>query len=223
MKGLINIKNNDEKCFMWCHIAHLFPATKNKFRLSNYINHEKDVDYSGVKFPVTINQIKKIEKLNKINFNIFTLCDNDSKVLPYYNSNNTFNNVCNMLLINKLNEDKSIQSHYVLITDISKLLASQNKQNKRLEYCLRCLQHFYNIDKLNEHMINCNKVSCQRTLFPNKSNKMIKFKNYKNKIPVPFVVYADFEALNTKYINPEPKPKPKRKSKIEEKIKKNQQ
>ena len=23
VKGLINIKNNDNKCFLWCHIRHL--------------------------------------------------------------------------------------------------------------------------------------------------------------------------------------------------------
>ena len=25
IKGLINIKNNDNKCFLWCHIWHLNP------------------------------------------------------------------------------------------------------------------------------------------------------------------------------------------------------
>ena len=25
MKGLINFKNNDNKCFRWCHIRHLNP------------------------------------------------------------------------------------------------------------------------------------------------------------------------------------------------------
>ena len=25
MKGLINIKNNDSKCLLWCHIRHLNP------------------------------------------------------------------------------------------------------------------------------------------------------------------------------------------------------
>ena len=25
MKGLINIKNNDNKCFLWCHIRHENP------------------------------------------------------------------------------------------------------------------------------------------------------------------------------------------------------
>ena len=25
MKGLIDIKNNDNKCFLWCHVRHLNP------------------------------------------------------------------------------------------------------------------------------------------------------------------------------------------------------
>ena len=27
-KGLINLKNEDNKCFLWCHIRHLNPAKK---------------------------------------------------------------------------------------------------------------------------------------------------------------------------------------------------
>ena len=29
MKGLINIKNNDKKCFLRCNIRHLNPLNKN--------------------------------------------------------------------------------------------------------------------------------------------------------------------------------------------------
>ena len=25
-KGLINIKNKDEKCFLWCHVRHINPS-----------------------------------------------------------------------------------------------------------------------------------------------------------------------------------------------------
>ena len=28
-KGLINIKNKDQKCFLWCHIRHVNPSEKN--------------------------------------------------------------------------------------------------------------------------------------------------------------------------------------------------
>ena len=46
-------------------------------------------------------------------------------------------------------------------------------------------------------MILCNKIGPQKTLLPTKENRFINFNNFKNKIPSPFVIYADFEALNT--------------------------
>ena len=28
-KGLINIKNNDQKCFLWCHVRHINPVEQH--------------------------------------------------------------------------------------------------------------------------------------------------------------------------------------------------
>ena len=46
-EGLINIKNNDQKCFLWCHVRHLNPVkihpvgiTQNDKKLVNDINHD---------------------------------------------------------------------------------------------------------------------------------------------------------------------------------------
>ena len=57
-KGLINLKNEDPKCFLWCHVRHLNPQKKDpqRIKLSNR-EFEKKLDYSGITFPVTINQI----------------------------------------------------------------------------------------------------------------------------------------------------------------------
>ena len=44
-------------------------------------------------------------------------------------------------------------------------------------------------------MIYCKKIDLQKTIFPDKANKFIQFKNFENKIPVSFVVYADVESL----------------------------
>ena len=27
-KGLINIKNKDQKCFLWCHVRHINPSKR---------------------------------------------------------------------------------------------------------------------------------------------------------------------------------------------------
>ena len=54
MKGLINIKNNVNNCFLWCHIRYLNPLKIHPERITkadkNMIN---DLDYEGIKFPVS--------------------------------------------------------------------------------------------------------------------------------------------------------------------------
>ena len=61
--GLINIKNNDQKCFLWCHIGNINPVkihpkrtTQNDKKLAN------DLDYGGIGFPVQEKDFSKIEK-----------------------------------------------------------------------------------------------------------------------------------------------------------------
>ena len=33
MKGLINLKNKDHKCFMWCHVRLINPQNRNAERI----------------------------------------------------------------------------------------------------------------------------------------------------------------------------------------------
>ena len=32
-KGLINIKNKDKKCFLWCHVRHINPLEEHPERI----------------------------------------------------------------------------------------------------------------------------------------------------------------------------------------------
>ena len=36
-KGLINIKNNDQKCFLWCHVRHINPVEEHPGRIKKLI------------------------------------------------------------------------------------------------------------------------------------------------------------------------------------------
>ena len=67
MKGLINIKNYDNKCFLWCHIRHLNLVKTQPERITerdkNMIN---DLDYEGIKFPVSKKDNCKVERQNNI-------------------------------------------------------------------------------------------------------------------------------------------------------------
>ena len=83
-KSLINIKNNDNKCFLWCHVRHLHPLDKNPQRITkedkNMIN---DLDYEGIKFPVKKTpDYSKIERQNNICINVF--CYESGLTYPVY-------------------------------------------------------------------------------------------------------------------------------------------
>ena len=71
MKGLINIKNNDNKCFLWCHIRH---SNSLKIHPEKIIKADKnmanDLDYESIGFLVSGKDFGKIEKRNKICINV---------------------------------------------------------------------------------------------------------------------------------------------------------
>ena len=71
-KGLINLKNEDNKCFLWCHIRHKNPAKKDPQRVKiSDKEFVQKLDYSGITFPVQIKDVGKIEKQISINISIF--------------------------------------------------------------------------------------------------------------------------------------------------------
>ena len=62
MKGLINIKNNDNKCFLRCHIRHLNPLKRHPERITIAdIKMVHDLDYNGIEFFVSKKDYFKIE------------------------------------------------------------------------------------------------------------------------------------------------------------------
>ena len=74
MKGLINIKNNDNKCFLWCHARHLNLDGAKLCRITKKDKEiAKSLNYRSVDFPVSKKDNGKIEVLNKINVNVFVM------------------------------------------------------------------------------------------------------------------------------------------------------
>ena len=77
---------------------------------------------------------------------------------------------------------------------------SFNKHKENKYFCMRCLHGFSREDLLEKHSPDCFALNgTQKIDMPAKGSK-IYFKNYHRIQPVPFVIYADFEAL-TKKIN----------------------
>ena len=63
-KAVINVKNEDQQCFKWSVLAALHPQEENPHRVSKYQPHQDELDFSGIDFPVTVDDISKFEKQN---------------------------------------------------------------------------------------------------------------------------------------------------------------
>ena len=67
MEVLINIKNNENKCFLWCHVKHLNLVKRHPKKMTkvdkNMIN---DLNYEGIIFPVSTKDYCIIERQNII-------------------------------------------------------------------------------------------------------------------------------------------------------------
>ena len=71
-KGLINIKNNDQKYFLCCRVRHINPVKIHPERITQKDKESvNDLDYRKIKFPVLKKDFDKIEIKNSICINIF--------------------------------------------------------------------------------------------------------------------------------------------------------
>ena len=135
-KGLINIKNEDNECFRWCHIRHLNPQEKNPQRIKKedkkMIN---ELNYDGINFPLSQKHYNKVETQNDIRINVFGY--ENGQPFPINISKETFEDQMNLLLISK--DEKK---HYVLIKDFNAFMYNQSKHKERKHFCMYCLQCF---------------------------------------------------------------------------------
>ena len=148
-KGLINIKNNDQKCFLWCHVRHINPVNDHPGRIKKTDRYfANNLNYDGIEFPVQENDFKKVEVQNNICVNVFGY--ENKLFFPVYISNQTFKSSIDLLLL--INDDKS---HYVYIKDFNTLMFHKTKNKKKKWFCKSCLQCFSSENVLIKHKEDC--------------------------------------------------------------------
>ena len=191
-KGIINMKNNDNECFRWCHIRHLLPQDKDPQRIKKCDKkYVEKLDYSGIEFPVSVKQYNKIEKQNNIRVNVFGY--EEKQKHPIYVSKEKFNSCLNLLLITE-----GEVGHYCLLKDFNKFMYNQTKHKGRKHFCMYCLQGFSSERVLNNHTVDCIEINGEQAIKMPEPGSKIAFTNYRKQLPAPFVIYADFEAITEK-------------------------
>ena len=83
IKGLINIKNNDNNFFLWCHVRHLNLVDGVKLCKITKKDNEiaRESNYRSIGFPVSKKDYDKISVMNKTNIHVFSY---ENKVFPQF-------------------------------------------------------------------------------------------------------------------------------------------
>ena len=70
-KAVINIQNDDDKCFLRSVLAHLYEANHNRQRIEHYIPYETELNMNRILYPVARKDVPKFEKQNNISVDVF--------------------------------------------------------------------------------------------------------------------------------------------------------
>ena len=188
-KAIINMQNEDNKCFTWSVLRALNPREEHAERIDKDLNKKEDsLNMTGIVYPVQLNAIDKFERQNPtISINVFGY---EESVCTLRVSKCEDRVVVNLLLIS---DDE--KRHYCLIKSMSRLLSSQtSKRNGVQYYCMRCLNPFHSQESLDKHLEYCSTHEAVKTEMPGEGT-ILSFKNYNRSMRVPFIVYADFESF----------------------------
>ena len=201
--AIINMKNEDKKCFMWCVLRALNPKNNHPERIDKDLKSKVEtLNMQGMRYPVNFRDIDRFEQQNpEISITVLGY-NQDERVFPLKISKYTGCEHDIVLLLIKDGEN----SHYCLVKNISALLASQiNSHKGTCHICLNCFNGFKAPDSLNKHKEYCYNNECVKIVMP-PPGTYLKFKNFRYSEKAPFAIYADFESLikNMDSCDPDP-------------------
>lgn len=184
-----------------------------------------DLDFNNINFPTSLHDIQKFEKKNNISINVYTLENENNKnkvsilqpstigkqrdrhinllLLQAEKERTTvfpnINDLCNTSLSKRRRTEileNSYILHYLWIQNLDRFISSQLAKTKRAKFlCDLCFHYFPKKEILQEHEEKCQLMNDCKITLPENDDRFIKFKNFKNKEQVPWVIYADFESI----------------------------
>ena len=211
-KAIINMQNEDDKCFMWSVLRALYPKNIHPERIDKDLKSKQDnINMKGICYPVDFRAIDRFEHLNPnisisvsgynkeegvfpLKISKYTGCDNDIVLLLLKEA------------VKGENGEIKEKTHYTLVKNKSALIASQknNHEHKR-HLCLNCFNSFNSSETLEKHKEYCYENESVKINMPPPST-YLRFNKFHHSEKTPFVIYADFESLIKPMDNCNPDP-----------------
>ena len=124
-KAIVNLKNKDEKCFLWCILRYLYPRDRDEEQLTGLKKYEFSLKTKGITFPMKLKDITKFEKLNPElpGINVFSV--DNMTIYPLRMADRDCLNTIDLFLY----EEDGV-SHCTLIKNFNRLIKAQKTSSK---------------------------------------------------------------------------------------------
>ncbi len=206
-KAIINVQNRDNRCFLYAIASALMNVDKNANRAKQYDELVSTFNIDDIDMPMVCDdeiitkfedQNKELLKGNRINVLQYFKDEEGHYIEPVRTSDRVKDNkAINIIYVEDDNEEEEIEkSHYCWVKSMSRLFGDQISGNKnKTRICNNCLSyHTQNEEIFAKHVRDCKGVNtaCQIQEF-RKGN--LEFTSFNDSVKVPYVIYADFEAV----------------------------
>ena len=164
-KIVMNVQNKDKRSFEYAILSALYHRELKVAHEwpSQYKKYLGKLDFTGIEFPVSWDDINKFEKQNPgIGVNIYNY---EEEIVGILRTNLIDpQNAIDLLYIT--NEENQ---HYCWIKNFPKLVASQaSKSGRRYYFCRACYKKYLSTKRLDYHLLKCKTL---RNLFIRQSKK----------------------------------------------------
>ena len=192
-KATINIKNDDDKCLVYC-LARALDPNPETINLERVSKHLKRVVVSlgldKIQCPVKIDTTTFTQLENNFNLSINLFGHKAESIYPIIITKKTDGGEHVNLLLTSNDEGVN---HYVWIKNFDKLCNDITNHKEPKFFCYNCINHFPSEESLVEHRKVCIVVNGKQAVKMPKPNSFIEA-GVVPALPPPFVIYADFES-----------------------------
>ena len=194
-QAIINIQNNDKRCFGYALLYFLERANlpeKICKRANLYTNEMFQRHYlDTLLYLISPNDVHLYEDQLQININVFSFFDDEGRAgHPLMISRKNYDLVAKLLYW---------KDHFAPITSIPRLFSDITKHDQQHQICIRYLGHFHTEKSYMRHKELCTRNDFMSVLHvlpsPCSKQTQLKFYNYKFCTMTPLVIYADIKFL----------------------------
>ena len=155
-----------------CTISPRNPCNRRD-RVKQYYEYETKVNTNGLRYPVKVRDVKRFEDNNpELAINVLTV-DDAGVIYPLRATKKRGTTIWMLLLT------EGEKTHYVLVSDMSRLLSRQiSKNHKHRHFCLNCLYSTYIQRVMDAHAETCWELNpTVRVKFPSSAMTSLKARN----------------------------------------------